>query len=57
MAVATRLAAGPRMGWRYMKANLNLAEDATFEAALDHEALNMTLSTTAAAAIRRAGEG
>lgn len=42
------------MGFRYMKANLNLAEDAVFEAALDHEALNMTLSTQATAAIWRA---
>jgi 2-(1,2-epoxy-1,2-dihydrophenyl)acetyl-CoA isomerase len=54
LAVARKLAAGPRMGWRYMKANLNLAEDATFEAALDHEALNMGLSTSATAAIYKA---
>lgn len=51
---ARRIAAGPRMGYRYMKANLNLAEDASFEAALDHEALNMGLSTGAAAAIHKA---
>lgn len=53
-AAARRLADGPRMGFRYMKANLNLAEDAVFEAALDHEALNMTLSTQASAAIWKA---
>jgi 2-(1,2-epoxy-1,2-dihydrophenyl)acetyl-CoA isomerase len=51
---ARRIAEGPRMGYRYTKANLNLAEDASFEAALDHEALNMGLSTGAAAAIHKA---
>jgi len=56
LAVARKLAAGPRMGWRYMKANLNLAEDAAFEAALDHEALNMGLSTSATAAIYKAAQ-
>jgi 2-(1,2-epoxy-1,2-dihydrophenyl)acetyl-CoA isomerase len=55
LSVARKLAAGPRMSWRYMKANLNLAEDATFETALDHEALNMGLSTSATAAIHKAG--
>jgi 2-(1,2-epoxy-1,2-dihydrophenyl)acetyl-CoA isomerase len=54
LAAAHKLANGPRMGFRYMKANLNLAEDATFEAALDHEALNMGLSTSATAAIFKA---
>jgi len=54
LAVAERLAAGPRMGWRYMKANLNLAEDGHFETALQQEALNMCLSTMAAGQIRRA---
>lgn len=54
LTTARRLAAGPRTGYRYMKANLNLAEDASFEAALDHEALNMGLSTSAFAAIRKA---
>ena len=44
------------MGWRYMKANLNKAEDASFEDALDHEALNMTLSTAATAAIWKAAQ-
>jgi len=54
LEAAHRLANGPRMGYRYMKANLNMAEDAQFEAALDHEALNMTLSTQATAAIWKA---
>ncbi len=56
MKVARRLADGPRIGWRYMKANLNLAEDGQFEAALDQEALYMGLSTQAAAIIRKAGQ-
>lgn len=55
MATATRLAGGPRMSWRYMKENLNRAEDQSFEAALDAEALNMGLSTLATAAILKAG--
>lgn len=54
LKVAHRLANGPRMGYRYMKANLNMAEDAAFEAALDHEALNMGLSTMATAQIYKA---
>ena len=54
LKVAHRLADGPRMGYRYMKANLNMAEDAAFEAALDHEALNMGLSTMATASIYKA---
>lgn len=53
MEAARRLASGPRMAWRYMKANLNMAEDASFEAALDHEALNMGLSTMATSRIMR----
>ena len=61
LKTAHRLADGPRMSWRYMKANLNLAEDGVFEAALDHEALTMGLSTSATAAIfkakKEAGEG
>ena len=56
LEAAHRLADGPRMGYRYMKANLNLAEDGQFEAALDHEALNMTLSTQATAAIWKAAQ-
>lgn len=54
ISAAKRLADGPRMGWRYMKANLNYAEDGQFEAALDQEALNMGLSTAAAAIIHKA---
>jgi len=54
MKVAHRFADGPRMAWRYMKANLNMAEDGVFEQALDHEALNMGLSTSATAAIFKA---
>lgn len=54
LEAAQKLADGPRMGWRYMKANLNTAEDAAFEAALDQEALFMTLSTTATAQIWKA---
>jgi 2-(1,2-epoxy-1,2-dihydrophenyl)acetyl-CoA isomerase len=56
LKIAHRLADGPRMGYRYMKQNLNNAEDWTFEAALDAEALHMTLSTTASALIRREAE-
>ncbi len=54
LAAAHRLADGPRMGYRYMKQNLNNAEDWAFEAQLDAEALNMTLSTTATAQIWKA---
>lgn len=50
---AHRLADGPRTGFRYMKQNLNNAEDWAFEAALDAEALHMGLSTYATATIRR----
>lgn len=57
MKAAHRLADGPRMGYRYMKVNLNFAEDAHFEAALDHEALNMGLSTTATGQIFKATQG
>lgn len=51
MAAAHKLADGPRVGYRYMKQNLNNAEDWAFEAALDAEALNMGLSTLASAMI------
>lgn len=54
LAAAKRLADGPRMGYRYMKANLNMAEDSAFETALDHEVLNMGLSTAATAMIYKA---
>lgn len=53
MKAARRLADGPRMGYRYMKTNLNNAEDWAFEAALDAEALNMGLATSATALIWR----
>jgi 2-(1,2-epoxy-1,2-dihydrophenyl)acetyl-CoA isomerase len=53
LKAAHRLADGPRMGLRYMKQNLNNAEDWAFEAQLDAEALNMGLSTTASAMIWR----
>jgi 2-(1,2-epoxy-1,2-dihydrophenyl)acetyl-CoA isomerase len=53
LSAANRLADGPRMGYRYMKANLNNAEDWAFEAQLDAEALNMGLSTQATALIWR----
>lgn len=53
LKTAHRLADGPRMGYRYMKQNLNNAEDWAFEAALDAEALNMGLSTAATAQIWR----
>lgn len=52
LKAARRLANGPRTGFRYMKQNLNNAEDWAFEAALDAEALNMGLSTYATASIR-----
>lgn len=54
LAAAHRLADGPRMGFRYMKANLNNAEDWAFEAQFDQEALHMGLSTTATAQIWKA---
>jgi len=54
LAAARRLADGPRIGFRYMKQNLNNAEDWAFEAALDAEALHMSLATAASAAIAAA---
>lgn len=56
LKAAHRLVDGPRMGFRYMKANLNNAEDWAFEAQFDAEALNMGLSTQASAAIWKAGQ-
>lgn len=53
LKAAHRLADGPRMSFRYMKQNLNNAEDWAFEAALDAEALNMGLSIRASALIWR----
>lgn len=46
-AIARRLAAGPRAGWRYMKANLNAALTGTLEESLDRESVNMVLSIQA----------
>lgn len=54
LAVAHKLADGPRMGYRYMKQNLNNAEDWAFEAQFDQEALIMGLSTQATAMIWKA---
>ncbi|MEY4502146.1 MAG: hypothetical protein RIS52_2036 [Pseudomonadota bacterium] len=54
LKIAHKLADGPRTGYRYMKANLNNAEDWAFEAQFDQEALNMGLSTQASAAIWKA---
>jgi 2-(1,2-epoxy-1,2-dihydrophenyl)acetyl-CoA isomerase len=45
LEVARRLAAGPRAGWAYMKANLNAAEEEPYGRHLDRESLNMGLST------------
>jgi 2-(1,2-epoxy-1,2-dihydrophenyl)acetyl-CoA isomerase len=54
LKLAHKIAAGPRTGYRYMKANLNNAEDWAFEAQFDQEALNMGLSTVSTAAIWKA---
>ncbi len=53
LKAAHGLANGPRMGYRYMKQNLNNAEDWAFEAQFDAEAANMGLSTQASALIWR----
>jgi 2-(1,2-epoxy-1,2-dihydrophenyl)acetyl-CoA isomerase len=42
MALATRLAVGPRVAYRYMKRNLNAAESATLKELLDLEAWHHT---------------
>ncbi|MCB2059663.1 MAG: enoyl-CoA hydratase-related protein [Novosphingobium sp.] len=47
LKVAHRLAEGSRTGLGYMKRSLNNAEDWAFEAALDAEAMNMSLSVAA----------
>lgn len=57
LEAAHRLADGPRMAYRYMKQNLNNAEDWSFEAQFETEALNMGLSTQASALIRREQQG
>lgn len=54
LKIAHKLANGPRTGYRYMKINLNAAEDWAFEAQFDQEALNMGLATQAAGAIWKA---
>ncbi|MEP7351536.1 MAG: enoyl-CoA hydratase-related protein [Sphingorhabdus sp.] len=54
LKTAHRLADGPRIGYRYMKENLNNAEDWAFDAQFDHEALNMGLSTTSSAQVWKA---
>jgi 2-(1,2-epoxy-1,2-dihydrophenyl)acetyl-CoA isomerase len=41
MALARRLAAGPRIAWRYMKRNMRMAEEASLAEALDMEAFGM----------------
>lgn len=54
LKLAHKLADGPRIGYRYMKINLNAAEDWAFEAQFDQEALNMGLSTQGSAAVWKA---
>jgi 2-(1,2-epoxy-1,2-dihydrophenyl)acetyl-CoA isomerase len=41
MALATRLAAGPRVAWRYMKRNFKVAEEGTLSELLDSETFGM----------------
>ena len=41
LALAERLASGPRMSWRYMKRNLLAAESGSLAAVLDSEAMGM----------------
>jgi 2-(1,2-epoxy-1,2-dihydrophenyl)acetyl-CoA isomerase len=41
MALAGRLATGPRVAWRYIKRNMKLAEEGTLTEALDAEAYGM----------------
>jgi 2-(1,2-epoxy-1,2-dihydrophenyl)acetyl-CoA isomerase len=41
MALAGRLAAGPRVAWRYIKRNMKVAEEGTLAEALDAEAYGM----------------
>ncbi len=57
MKIAQKLADGPRMGWRYMKANLVNAETSALAAHLDQESLFMGLSTQATARIYKAKKG
>jgi 2-(1,2-epoxy-1,2-dihydrophenyl)acetyl-CoA isomerase len=53
LTIAAKMAAASRTGWRYLKANLNAAEDGVFEQVLDLESANMILSTSATRAARR----
>jgi 2-(1,2-epoxy-1,2-dihydrophenyl)acetyl-CoA isomerase len=41
MALARKLAAGPRLAWRYIKRNLNVAEEGTLGDGLESEAYGM----------------
>jgi 2-(1,2-epoxy-1,2-dihydrophenyl)acetyl-CoA isomerase len=41
MALAARLAGGPRVAWRYIKRNMKMAEEGTLADALDAEAYGM----------------
>ncbi|MDR3539339.1 MAG: enoyl-CoA hydratase [Acetobacteraceae bacterium] len=41
MALASRLAAGPRLAWRAIKRNMKIAEEGTLSDVLDSEALGM----------------
>jgi 2-(1,2-epoxy-1,2-dihydrophenyl)acetyl-CoA isomerase len=41
MALAGRMAAGPRMAWRYIKRNMKAAEDGSLSDTLDSEAFGM----------------
>jgi 2-(1,2-epoxy-1,2-dihydrophenyl)acetyl-CoA isomerase len=42
LQLASRIARGPRVAYRYMKRNLNAAEEGTLEQLLDMEALHLT---------------
>lgn len=53
MAIAKRLANGPRAALRYIKRNLNAAENGTIPDVFALEAAHMTLSGLAAAAARK----
>jgi 2-(1,2-epoxy-1,2-dihydrophenyl)acetyl-CoA isomerase len=41
MALASKLAAGPRVAWRYIKRNMKVAEEGSLAEALDSEAFGM----------------
>ncbi len=44
MTLARELGNGPKVAWRYMKANMKIAEEGSLRQALDAEALHMTLT-------------